>query len=529
MIGRIASAFRAFGGWVGGRAKAVWGGVSASSFRGASTGRLFSDWGAAAMHPDKESQYALRDLRARARDLVRNNPYAQGIVDSFVDNVIGWEGIRLHPEVKSRDGKMNRSVNDRIRAAWREWGLDFASVDEVDSWLDLQELIVSTWVVDGEVFIRQHKAWDNPFGYAVQLIDADLLDENFNVPPDESGVEIRMGIEMDAVGRRRAYHFYKRHPADLPRSNRERVRVSASEVIHFFSRRRVGQNRGYSMFAPALATLKMIDGYEEAELVAARLAAAKMGFITNDTPEAIQAYAARLAALNDDGDEAAARIMDVSPGLIEELMPGQGFQSFDPSHPNEAFEVFLKVMLRRVSKSFGLSYLTVTGDLEGANYSSMRAGLLPERDHWRVLQVETYNRVHRRVYATWRGMAMLTGALRVGSMISANFAEHSWKPRGWKWVDPAKDLDAAERGVKLGVMSRTRIAADQGVNYESIVDELEDEEAYAEEHGVDVSGIKAQTVAARQEHGDDTAPTNGNGNGKGAHNRITEVLTNGTY
>lgn len=91
-----------------------------------------------------------------------------------------------------------------------------------------------------------------------------------------------MGVEMDANGRRRAYHFWKRHPTE--RGTRELVRIPAGEIIHHYVRHRPGQTRGYALLAPVLTTVKMVDGLTEAELVASRLAAAKMGFIRNESP-----------------------------------------------------------------------------------------------------------------------------------------------------------------------------------------------------------------------------------------------------
>ena len=461
-----------------------------ASFGGATQSRLFYDWAVGAIHPDREVRWAIRHLRARARDLVRNNPYATGIVEAFADNLIGWEetGIRLKPNVLGPDGKPLRRVNTEIKRGWSEWSCDYASVDGQDSWLDLQRLLVKTWVTDGEVFIRERRGYDNPYAYAVELIDADMLDETFNVPPNPRGVEIRMGIEMDSRGRRLAYHFFKHHPSEG--RGRERTRVSASEITHFFIRYRVGQNRGYTLFAPVLTTVKMIDGFTEAELVASRLAAAKMGFITNDSPEAIAAYAERLRILNEEGKEAEPQTFDVAPGLIPELQPGQGFEGFDPTHPNTAFEAFLKVMLRGVARAFSMSYLTLTGDVGEANYSSMRAGLVPERDHWRVLQEVLSQKIHRRVYRSWIASALLAGALRLPTRVPSDYLAHEWRPRGWKWVDPLKDLLAAELGIALGVTSRGRVASAQGHDFETVVDELADEEDYAESKDVDVSGLK---------------------------------------
>ncbi len=484
-------------------------------FEGVSHSRLYHDWAVGAYHPDRETQWALRQLRARARDLVKNNPYATGIVEAFADNVIGWEGIRLKPLVESpRTGAPRSQVNKRISMAWDDWGMpETASADGVDSWIDLQRLLVKTWVTDGEVFVRKRKGYDNPYGYAVQLIDADLLDEGYNVPADRQGIEIRQGVELDPNGRPLAYWFWPRHPSGptgtTPTTQRERI--SADEVIHYFVRYRPGQTRGFSLFAPVLTTIKMIDGISEAELVATRLAAAKMGFITNNTPEAIQAYAERLRILNDDageGNEVEPRTMDIEPGLLEELMPGQGFEGFDPNHPNAAFEVFLKVMLRGVARAFSMSYLALTGDLEGANYSSMRAGLLPERDHWRVIQRSFSTKVSRPVYLGWLSMASLTPMLVLPGPWM-NFRQHEWRPRGWKWVDPLKDLLAAELGIALGVDSRTSVAAAGGRDFEHVVTEIAREEEFAEAAGVNVSGLKRADLMESEAQDDGKKKTPG--------------------
>lgn len=499
---------------------------SSGAFEGVKRGRLFYDWLTQATHPDREMRMAIRDLRSRARDLVRNNDYAAGVVDAFADNVIGWGGIQLKPFVRGVTGDPNKDVNRRIRDAWSVWGDEhaFVSVDGVDSWLDVQHLLVKSWVTDGEVFIREHRGADNPFGYALQLLDADLLDEGYNMPPDERGVEIRMGVEMNRLGRPLAYHFYREHPS-LNR-DRERIRVPAGEIIHHFGRYRIGQSRGYSLFAPVLTTLRMIDGLTEAELVASRLAAAKMGFIENMSEDAVAAYLGRLEALTTKGEDPPASIsMDVAPGMIEELVPGQRFTGFDPSHPNEAFEPFLKVMARGAARAFGMSYLTYSGDVGEANYSSMRAGLIPERDHWRIIQVRLAKRVHRRIYRNWLSSALLTGALQLPTPVAADWWEHRWRPRGWKWVDPLKDLLALELGVLLGISSRQSGAADLGLDFEEVIEELAEEEALAEEWDVYIGGSKNPAS-----EGGDEEPMGGNGNGNGgadgrsALNRIRTIL-----
>jgi len=504
-----------------------------AAFHGASSSRLFYDWAVRPIHPDVEIRSAIGELRARARDLVRNNPYATGIVDAFADNVIGQKpGIRLIPTVKIQGtADFWTEANEELSRAWGEWGYEEnATVTGVDSWTEFQKLLIRTWVTDGEAFIRRRRGHDNAFAYAVELLDADLLDHKMNVPPDSQGREIKMGVEVDRNGRRLAYHFSTLHPSE--RGNRETVRIPAEDIIHFYQKMRPDQTRGYSLFAPILTTVKMIDGLTEAELVASRLAAAKMGFIVNMTPEAINAYADRLRLMTDqqeDGTGSTPQTMDLAPGVLEELLPGQSFEGFDPHHPNAAFEVFLKVMLRGVARAFSISYLTLTGDVGAANYSSMRAGLLPERDHWKGLHDFTADKVHRVVYRDVITHGLLTGAVRLPNNRASEFLSHEWQGRGWDWVDPLKDLQAKENEVKLGVNSRQRVAAEKGRDYRRIVDEIAEEETYAEEKGVDVSGAKGSSAGSgsggggfgdQDDEDENENRENGNGTREGGYVRF---------
>lgn len=482
----------------------------ASAFRGAEANRLYSDRWTTTNHPDTEIHYALKVLRGSSRDLVRNNPYAAGAIESVADNVIGWEGIRAKPTVKNKAGEPDRAVNWELERAWSDWADNYATVDGIESWLETERLIAKTWATDGEVFVRKRPGWDNPHAFAIELLDADLLDENFNEKRDRAGREIVMGVEIDRYGRPLAYHFWTEHPDEMG-FRRQRVRVPAEEIAHHFIRYRPGQHRGFPLFTPALTNFEMADGYTEAELVAARYHASKMGFIENVSPDAISAYAARMALQAQQGKGDARRRVKIGPGLIEELDPGQAFRGFDPTHPSDSFDPFLKSIFRGLARAASMSHLTFTGDLAEANYSSMRAGLLPERDHWRVLQNVTARRIHGPIRRAWLPMALLSGAVKLPRAGADAYQPVEWRGRRWQWVDPQKDLEAAEREVKLGVNSRQRIAADRGLDYETIVDESAEDLTYAKEQGVYVGGVNTPAPRAAA-----PAASNGNGNAPAA-------------
>lgn len=458
-----------------------------SLFAGASYDRLTADWAPWTNSPDWETRSVLRLLRARGRQLARDNGYCSGFVSAVSDNIVGPDGVMLQAKVRTLDGQFARATNKEIERAWGEWGEpETASADGFDSWTDIQRLFVETMAVDGEILLRRLKGFDNKFGFALQLIDSDLLDETYNVPASLGQNEIRMGVEMDANRRRVAYWIYSRYPSDNTGEPYKRVRIPADEIIHRFIRYRPNQVRGITWFAPVMLAMHHLGHFSLNEVVASRAASAKMGFILNKNPEAIGAWEWKKEHM---------RQMDVEPGVIDELMPGQEFASFDPQHPKTTYDAFELAMLRMAARGLRVSGLTLTGDLRQANYSSMRAGLLPERDHWRVLQKFVAMHCHRLVYRDWLSTALLTGAVQADSRLASDYTDVVWKGRGWSWVDPLKDLEALKLGIDLGVDSRQHANAEQGRDYEDVVDELKDEQDYAEAAGVDVSGNQIAGVS----------------------------------
>lgn len=475
---------------------------AATPFDGARRDRLLWEWVTAILSPDREIYPSLAELRARARDLARNNDHVAGFLYELETQVVGADGIGFQAAL-IRPGDPDetpwREVNWPLEEAWKEAGMpEHWTVTGTLSRPETERLIVRTWATDGEVFLRLRPGYDNDYGFAVQLLDADLVDETHNVPPNDRGVEIRMGVEVDRDGRPLAYHVLRRHPRDMhPGLRDDRVRIPADQIIHLFTPYRPGQTRGYSWFAPILVSLRMLAGLQEAELVASRMHAAKGGFIKNMTPEAIEAYVERLKSMTKEEflRQTRGEPHHPAPGVIPELAPGQEFEQFDPTHPNTAFDPFVRAILRALARGVGSSYATFTGDLSQANYGSMRGGLLPERDRYRVIQQAICVRVCRRVYRSWIRSALLSGAIPGlpldAPRVPSAYYRVEWKPRGWQWIDPLKDIQASDLEVALGINSRQRIAAEQGRDYEDIVDELAEEQKYAEEAGVYVGG-KAQ-------------------------------------
>ena len=465
---------------LGRRVSAAWKALTGkrSAFEGAQVNRLTMDWIGSPANVNDLLKSENATLRARAQELARNNAYVRQYLTLLSVNVIGPEGITLQAQIRDNSGNLSRRINDSIEAAWADWSTDVA-VDSRLSMSELSKLALTATATDGEAFLVMIRNPRFRYGFRLRLVEASRVDEGLSRDAGRGGNEIRQGIEVDVVGRPVAYHF----KTDAPGEAGKHTRVPAEQVIHVFRPKFPGQSRGFSWLAPVMLPLRMLAGYEEAELVAARTAAAKMAWLTWTDPEA--------APEEDSG----AVDLEASPGSVSQLPYGLEFQEWSPEHPTSAFPEFVKAQLRRVAAGLGVSYNALANDLEGVNYSSIRSGLLIERDSWRDLQRFWIATVLDRVYRAWLDAARLSPDLALDSREPSKFYAVRWIPRGWAWVDPLKDGQAAVLAINNGLSSRTEQLAERGLDFEEVLENLEQEQELAKQYRVTISGSTGTAAA----------------------------------
>jgi lambda family phage portal protein len=231
------------------------------------------------------------------------------------------------------------------------------------------------------------------------------------------------------------------------------------------------------MVTPAYR-LKQLGGMEEAELVASRIAASKMGFFTT-LPDGA-------GFDEDETEEDGALISEAEPGTFEKLPEGVDFKPWDPSHPNAAFESFSKSMLRGIASGLNVSYVGLANDLEGVSYSSIRSGELSDRDAWRLLQSWFVENLNDLVFPQWLSMALMSNALDLPYRKKDKFSKPHWQPRGWNWVDPQKEIKANISAVRNGFKSLSDVISEQGMDIDEVFDRLSREKALAEKYGLEL-------------------------------------------
>ena len=468
---------------------------------------LTSDWLTWARPIDGDIRYSLRTLRSRAREECQNNDHFKHFLRLVKMNVIGRSGIAYQSKAVNRAGNPDEPLRAALEDAWRRWGRrDVCDVTGMLSWRSQLRVLMETAPRDGEILLRFVHGFDNGFDLALQAIDPERLDVDHNERFSD-GRQVIMGVEVNRYRRPIAYHFNADNlspDVGYGYQRGQRERVPAEEVLHWYLPEWVAQTRGIPWFSTALFRAHMLSGYEDAEVVASRASSSKMGFYQRD----LDADDLK----GDDEDEQGNPITDFRPGEMEILPLGWKFEGWDPQHPTTAFPEFVKTMLRGISSGLGADYNTLSNDLEGVNYTSLRHGSLTARDVWMMLQDEVIEGIVERVHRVWVPSALLSGQIVVkGRAVSIEREEDclaaSWQPRRWPWVDPEKEAKAHGQEYALNTRSIASIIRERGEDPEEVFQEIAREREMFTSLGLPIPQprLAGQPGAPAQEETEDAA------------------------
>lgn len=414
---------------------------------------------------DTELKLSLTQLRARSRQMIRDASFAKRAKAQVVNNVIG-AGVGMQAQVMNTRGALNERVNADIQQAWCDWSE--ASNCHTGGALhfgDLERTALGEVFEGGEILVRMHYqkfgSSDVPLG--LEIIEPERLASDFTEAGSPTpGNEMRMGIEVDvAFGRAQAYWLRRRHPGDIIGSIQAAdwyERVPAKDIFHLRVVTRWPQTRGEPWMHTVLRKIDELNEYTGSEVSAAR--ASSYYFATISTPEDDG------AGLPDKTDAVTgANSVDIEPLTIQELKPGEKLDFHKPERPNTGMSDFVRGMLREVAVGCDVSYESLSGDYSQSNYSSSRMGLLDNRDLYKTLQLWWIRNFRQPLYKIWLQQAVLAKA--VPSIAPSVFASAMpmyqgavlFKPRGWSWVDPTKEVTAYKEAIKGGLTTLTDVIA----------------------------------------------------------------------
>lgn len=463
-------------------------------------------WAVRTASADADTLGDLDALRARSRDLTRNDGIALSAVSTKVTNVIGT-GHVVRPEIDA--DRLGLSPAAKVAwerdalAVWSEWAESRdCDLTRTQTFAEMEDLVYRSSLESGDalVLMRDRTRPGRLLSLCLQVVEADRL-SNPNRKADSA--DLAGGVELDADGAPVAYHIADEHDISRRRSGKvtwrrvpARDRRGRPLVLHIHgARTRPDMTRYAPMLAPVIESLKQRSRYTEAELMAAVVSAcfavgmkSADGDLSEGLPQEIEGAA----------KSASSDISITEPGQIYDLLPGEEVMSFQPGRPNALFEPFVTAIAQEVGAGLDLPQELLLKSFK-ASYSASRAAM---EIAWQVFRVDRGRHVIqfcRPVYADVISEAVARGILNAPGFFESPLIRRAWLGSVWMGparptLDPVKDANADKTYLEMGATTLTRIAAERfGVPWEQVRDRRAQEIATAP------AASAASPVAASQE------------------------------
>lgn len=413
-----------------------------NQYDGASHSRRTQGWRRSAKDANYELMGSASTLALTARDMVRNNPYAERAVSAISADIVGT-GITFQV---LRNGKPDPEMTALAKAHLETTSCDAEGRQNI---YGLQLQAARTVVESGAVLARYRARFARdglPVPFQIQLLEPDYLDASRNGLFDR-GTYVG-GIQFDQIGNRVCYWLFPQHPGAIASQGMIAAPIAAQDVLHVFRADRPGQQHGASWFAPVIMSMREFADYQDGQLLRQKIAGAYAVF--------------RIGFEGEDGEEpeASERSDFIEPGMIEDLPSGADVKFATPPGV-EGYADFAKISVRTFATGLNLPY-DIFGDLESVNFSSGRIGRIAYN---RQLDSWTWNMLIPQFcdpVATW----FFRAAQLLGNDITG--CTMKWTPPARPVLDLSTEGKAIRDMVRAGLMDPESAIRERGENPDEI-------------------------------------------------------------
>ena len=444
-----------------------------SAYEGASKSKsslkLFNPWDTDA---DSAMLYERQTLVDRSRDLIRNNPIAGGAINTKCTNIIG-SGLQLHSKVDAELlGMTDEQADEWEKHVEREFRL-WAETQECDiertlNFYELQELSFRQFLENGDHFVLtpRIRRSGSPYSLRLQMIEADRVSNptgKLNGKLPDSNNRLYDGIEKDSIGAPVKYHICRQHPGSrLAGKEWKEVQAFGKEtglrnVLHIYRVLRSGQTRGIPILTPVIESLRQLQKYTEAELMAAVISGMLTVFVKTESgnPDFSSVPSAQSTGNTSEEDD-----YELGNGSIIGLHPGEDVETVNPGRPNSAFDPFIISILKQIAVGLEMPFEVLMKHFT-KSYSASRGAIL---EAWRVFKSRRAwfaGKFCNPIYEIWMWEAAALGRITAPGffddpLIRKAYLGAEWVGPSQGHIDPYKEINAAEKRVALGISTRKR-------------------------------------------------------------------------
>lgn len=451
--------------------------IAVRSYDAAATNRhtenhwLFAD----ASDADSLIRLGLPTLRNRARYEVRNNSYAEGIIDTLVNEVIST-GAGL--QFQSGEGE---DADKEVEEKFYLWSL-LCDIEGKQSFGEIQQLAGVRQQCDaGEGLIalmnaKRERSWVRARRepqLRLRTIEPDRLTTPLGLAAGNlMGGKIRDGIEYDEDGKPAFYYILKRHPGSTMNLGNfgEYDKVPASQVMHLYRLKRAGQSRGVPWITPALMLFAQLRRYTLATIDAAETAANVSGAIETEP------------GTDEDNIEIGDEVEIPRNSLL--TIPGKLGQ-IKPEHPSTTYKMFKAEIINEIARCVSMPYNIAAANSSEYNYASGRLDHQSFNKFKKTVRGWIELKLNNPVLFAWlREALLIPGFFKYykGRNLTATIPQWNWPDSGH--ADPMKEARGQEIRLKnLTTNLKTEYAA-MGLDWEQAIEQRKKEIDKCRELGI---------------------------------------------
>lgn len=425
-----------------------------------------------------------RRLAERGRYLSENNEHAAAAVDDIVRRVIGPEGIRP----RFRDAELQR--------AWRRWARSCGLRGQ--SWREIQRLLVREEAAAGEAFCY----WAVLNGKLVLVpVEGEYLADAYStlgVSRSREGEQVVDGVRYDQHGRPLEYLVHEIRPLDPMALRNDPFRVPADRMAHLYRQDRPSQWRGKSKFDASAIALFDVRDSRQAELEAQRAEAYSGLHYRPDADAAPEAM--DLAAMGAEVDEQGNLVIDQGPGGVQ-VFPGE-VHSLKSQRPGGQYVPFVEHILRAIAARWGVPAWVLTGDFRGMSFAVSRMTKIQCEPTYREAQHDLIDQFCRPMVRAFLEIGSAVGLFSMpadppsstrtsalDAWVEETLDGVTWLRPAYPIVEPDKELEAAERRIRLGLSTWSQEVSELGRDPEEQLEAILRDRELAERHEVELPTV----------------------------------------
>jgi len=302
----------------------------------------------------------------------------------------------------------------------------------------------------------------------LQFIPRDLVQTPMGKHADPRIVD---GVELAADGSPAAF-YVQDAKGQRYGEVRKFTRIAARDMIWLVPEAEDLLAHGATCYAQIFPLLDQLDGYVDAVIIAARMAAV-FGLIWKED-SAVKGLGSLGTLPNAQGREQ--RAVKLENGMVKVMGEKGEVVQVQAQQPMQQTPDFIRAMCRLVGLPFGMPLELVGKDMSQVNFASARIGLLGYYRHARRRQKWFIQRCLSRIYPWWLSRERQRREAGMPGAFTQAFPERYWKhqfiPEGWDYTDPVSEAQGDQLQIDMGIKTPRMVAAERGRDYEEMQIEL---------------------------------------------------------